>query len=136
VFLSTQKFFRALFPTLWFHKVDHDFIDAMIYDNFKCMMRDYENQKHLIPSENLIELKFEDFETKPIEHCRTIYTDLLREDFELKIGYFEEFLSEQKSYTKNKYAISASLVEKICMEWGDFMKQWNYDIPNDIVVDK
>jgi omega-hydroxy-beta-dihydromenaquinone-9 sulfotransferase len=129
VFQSTQKFFYELFPTLWFSKVDREFIDKMIYENFKQMMRDYDAQKDFIPKGNLLEIKFEDFEKSPLEQCQSIYNDLLKEDFLLPRPYFEKFLSNQTGYAKNKYHIAPALLDKIQVEWGDYMVRWGYGIP-------
>ena len=89
VFRSTQKFFYALYPTLWFHKVDNKFIDEMIYFNYKKLLDIYFEQKKLIPTENLLEIKFEEFEKNPLDHCNNIYTNLLNVDFDTVSGHFK-----------------------------------------------
>ena len=134
VFLSTRKFFYELFPTLWFNEVSKEFIDEMIYENFKRMMQDYDLQKCLIPKGNLMELKFEDFEKNPVEQCRNIYTELLNEDFLVTKEYFERFILNQKGYSKNSYQISSKLVNRINDEWGVYMKQWGYELPVELIV--
>jgi hypothetical protein len=133
VFLSTQKFFYELFPTLWFNKVDKAFIDDMIYENFKRMMHDYDSQKGGIPEGNLLEIRFEDFERDPLNQSRRIYTTLLGEDFILTEGHFEKFLSNQKGYAKNKYGIARPLLERIQLEWGDYMTRWGYEVPEELI---
>jgi len=133
VFLSTQKFFYELFPTLWFTKVDRVFIDEMIYENFKRLMHDYDQQKHLIPKGNLVEIRFEDLEKEPLELCRNIYNDLLHEDFVAPRVHFEKFLSNQKGYTKNNYRIARPLLDKIQLEWGEYMQRWGYGVPEELI---
>jgi len=135
VFMSTRKFFYELFPTLWLHVASRDFIDKMIFENFRNLMKDYEKYKHLIPKENLLELRFEDFEIQPLDQCRLIYESLLREDFNLKSPYFEKFLSKQKGYSKNTYQVSRKLADKITFEWGDYIDKWGYHIPDELISD-
>lgn len=134
VFLSTRKFFYALFPSLWFHRVDHAFIDEMIFENFRNIMNAYYDQKTLIPEANIMEIRFEDFEKDPLGHCQRIYSDLLEADFESAHTPFENYLAQQKSYVKNSYEISSVLLDKIYSEWGDYMNKWDYGVPDDLIV--
>ncbi|HMT28034.1 MAG TPA: sulfotransferase [Bacteroidia bacterium] len=135
VFLSTQKFFYELFPTLLFTKVDKNFIDEMIYENFKKLMHDYDHQKGLIPKGNSIEIRFEDFEKDPLNQCEHIYNTLLKEDFTVPKIHFEKILSNQKGYSKNNYKISKTQIDKIQDEWGDYMKRWGYSLPEDLIIE-
>lgn len=129
VYLSTQKFFNALFPTLWFHKVSREFIDELIFENFRKIINEYDRQKSLIPEKNLYEIRFEDFEKQPLIECRHIYENLLQENFEMKSSYFEKYLEGQKDYSKNKYDVPAEIIDRVYTEWGGYMKQWNYETP-------
>jgi hypothetical protein len=108
----------------------------MIFENFKVMMEDYENQKRLIPEKNLVELRFESFERDPVAHCRQIYSGLLKEDFTTTEPFFEKFIKSQKGYTKNRYRIEKSLVDRITREWGPYMTLWNYSIPEELILDQ
>lgn len=134
VFYSTQKFFQKLFPSLWLNSCDHAFIDEMIFDVYKKLMHDYQDQKALIPPENLIELKFETFEKNPIEEIKRIYDDLLNDDFEAAKPYFTEYFDSLSGYKKNKYSVSKSSVNRIMKEWAYFMDLYDYKIPEDIEV--
>jgi hypothetical protein len=134
VFLSTRKFFLELFPTLWFHEVSPEFIEKMIFDNFRLLMHDYEEQRNLIPKENLAEVKFEDFEKDPINQCRRIYS-LFGDDFQKALPFLEQFVKSQKGYTRNRYTIKKTLLNRIESEWGVHMKHWGYGLPDDLVAE-
>ncbi len=135
VFLSTQKFFLELLPTLWFHETSPEFIENMIFDNFRMLMNDYDTQKNLIPKQNLVEVKFEDFEKNPITECRRIYNSLTGDDFDQALPFLAAFLKDQKGYTRNRYKIKESLLKRIESEWGRHMNQWGYRIPEELVVE-
>jgi len=77
VFYSTQRFFQKLFPSLWLHEVNKDFIDQIIFETYNQLMQDYQKQKVLIPEKNLMELKFEEFEQNPVEEIKKIYSTWL-----------------------------------------------------------
>ncbi len=66
VFLSAQKFFLNLFPTLILQETDQELINKIIFEIYIKLLDDYLAQKSLIPNENLFELRFEDFEKDPV----------------------------------------------------------------------
>lgn len=134
VFLSTRKFFYELIPTLWFHEVNEEHIDDMIYEVFMWIMDDYYTQKEHIEPKRLLEIKFEDFEKEPLKYTQKIYRDLQLDDYEQAEPYFAAYLKEQKGYKKNIYQVPKSLIDKILLEWGDYMEKWDYGIPDDLDV--
>ena len=134
VFYSTQRFFQKLFPSLWLNEVDKEFIDKIIFDVYNRLMHTYQEQKLLIPKENLMELKFEEFEKNPVAKIKKIYSDLLKEDFEAEKSYFTDYFFSLNGYKKNKYLVHESTINAVRKEWGFFMDLYKYKIPNDVKV--
>jgi omega-hydroxy-beta-dihydromenaquinone-9 sulfotransferase len=100
VFQSTQRFFQKLYPTIWLHKVDNQFVDSMIFDVYNRLISGYLEQRSLIPPENLMELSFEEFEQKPLELMERIYNNLLKEDFTIVKQFFSDYLLSRKGHKK------------------------------------
>ena len=134
VFYSTQRFFHQLNPTLWLHKVDKKFIDNMIFDVYEWLQDDYLKYKSLIPKENLIELRFEEFEKNPVKEMENIYTNLLNEDFAKVQPYFSDYFKTQKGHRKNKYMVEADEIELIRKHFEKYIKLYKYDLPSDITI--
>jgi hypothetical protein len=134
VFYSTRRFLQQLCPTLWFHKVDDQFIDNMIFYVYKELINDYSEQKTLIPWGNLIELRFEEFEENPVKEIEKIYSVLLKEDFFAVQHYFTDYSKTQKGHKKNKYLVDASEIELINRHLGKFIEMYHYDLPADVIV--
>jgi hypothetical protein len=134
VFLSTQKFFQQLNPTLWLHEVDYLFIDNMIFDVYDWLMTDYLEQKSLIPAENLLEIRFEEFELDPVKEMENIYSNLLKEDFLTVKHYFSEYFTTQKSHKKNKYLVEAETIAAIRKHLGKYIEMYGYELPEDIQI--
>ncbi|HWR99615.1 MAG TPA: sulfotransferase [Prolixibacteraceae bacterium] len=134
VFHSTRRFFQQLYPTLWFHKVDNQFIDNMIFDIYTHLMNSYLEQKSQIPPENLMELRFEEFEQNPVREMEKIYAILLKEDFRKVSSCFSDYFKTQKGHKKNKYSVDAAEIEAVRTHWGKFIEMYNYDIPPDVTV--
>jgi len=134
VYYSTKRFFQQLYPTLWLHEVDHGFIGKMILEVYQLLMNDYLNHKSLIPKENLIEVRFEEFEKHPVEEIEKIYAQLLKDDFSKVKNYFFEYFNTQKGHKKNKYMVEADEIETIQTEWKKFIDMYEYKIPADITI--
>lgn len=134
VFHSTQRFFQQLFPTLWLHKVDKQFIDSMIIDVYSRVMNDYLEQKLLVPPGNLIELRFEEFENQPLIEIEKIYTQLWKEDFAAVKPYFSKYLESQKKHKKNKYNIDSTEMDLINKHFGKYIELYNYSIPPEVII--
>jgi hypothetical protein len=134
VFHSTRRFFQQLNPTLWFHQVDDNFTDNMIFDIYNRLLDDYFQQKSMIPPENLMELRFEEFEKNPVKELEKIYTGLLGEDFTKVQQYFSDYFKTQKSHKKNKYSVDAAEIESIYNHWGKYIEMYGYDLPSDVTI--
>jgi len=134
VFLSTQRFFKNLLPTLILQDTNDEFVEKMIFDVYKKLINDYLEQKSLIPEGNLLELKYEDFEKDPVEESKNIYNKLLNEDFDKVKDNFSKYFESTKGYNKNKYEIDLSTVNKIKEKLGTFMDMYDYDIPEEFII--
>lgn len=134
VFHSTRRFYQKLFPTLWFHKVDDQFIDNMIFDVYKRLIDGYLEQKSHIPPGNLMELRFEDFELNPLKELEKIYAVLLKEDFSVVQQLFNDYFKSQIGHKKNMYLVDESELEAIHKHLGKYIEMYNYDLPPDVVV--
>lgn len=134
VYLSTKKFFFHLIPSLTYQKIEEEEIIDLIFEVYVQMMNDYFETKSLIPTKNLVELKFEDFEKNPLENLEQIYCDLDLDGFQQVSGKFETYLDSKKSYKKNKYAISQKELNRVLKEWDFTMKKWEYEVPKDLNV--
>ena len=134
VFFSTQNFFQKLFPKLWLHEVNYEFIDKLITEVYQRLLDDYQAQKTLIPPGNLLEMRFEEFEMSPADQLKKIYSGLLNEDFNLAEPYLMKYLNSQTGYIKNKYFVPAESLKKVAGDLDYYMKLYSYDIPDDIVV--
>ncbi len=137
VFLSSRKFFTELLPTLWFHKVDRGFIEKMVFEVYEWIMKDFQETYPMIPSENLIEFTFEDFENDPMKYMERIYRQFDLENFEQAISGLEAYITKTAGYKKNKYEeISGNLLHEILERWGFAMSLWNYKVPKNLDIIK
>ena len=134
VYLSTKKFFTELFPSVQLQQTNNDLIEELIIQVYKNLHYDYFSQVSEIPKNQLYELKFEDFEKKPIYFLEDIYKKLKIDDFDKSKVFFEEYFNKNKRYKKNRYSISKNEVKKIRKEWSFVFKRYKYSNPKNINI--
>jgi len=134
VILSTRRFFKELFPTLILRKTENSSIDTMIYDIYPRLLDDYLEQKALIPKENLLEIRYEDFEQNPSLIIKRIYSELLQEDFTEVEEYYKAYFESINGYVKNKYEVEKATIDEIKNRTARFMALYGYDIPEEIII--
>ena len=82
--------------------------------------------KKLIPAGNLIEIKFEDFESNALEMTQKIYETLSLPGFKEAEPAIRKYLDKKKGYKKNAYQYDPRTVELVEKNWGFALKQWGY----------
>lgn len=134
VYLSIKKFFFSLMPTLNFQDITEEEILDLIFDVYQRLMTDFFDQQNAIPSENFIEIRFENLEVNPLAELEKIYQKLNLKDWEGAKPAFEAYLTSQKSYKKNTHKITQVELDRILNEWGFTMKKWGYEVPENLEV--
>jgi hypothetical protein len=131
-YLSTNKFYMSLLPTTHLEDYDPTYISEKIVLNYKNLINDYFETKRLIPKENLIEIKFEEFEEDNMLHLKEIYDQFGLESWATALPHLESYIKAQKNYKKNKYTISLAELNLLKTEWGFALEKLNYDIPENL----
>jgi hypothetical protein len=134
VFLSASRFFNNTMPPIMFQHITPQQVDNIILELYKRIITDYENTKHLIPKGNLVELKYEDFETNPVNGMKHVYETINLNNHETALPYFEKYAALQKKFHKHQYKISKEKVDLILKQWGFSMEQYNYSVPEEMLL--
>ena len=134
VFLSTTHFFNIMMPYLQLQATTDQEREELIIRVYKRMMKDFLEDKHLIPEGNLSEVAFEELEANPMAVLKKIYGQLGLEGFDSATALFEEYLKKMRSYKKNRHTISRDKLDNVMNEWKFTMDIWNYGIPDHIDI--
>lgn len=134
VFLSTRHFFRIMLPHLQLHSISEKQLEESIFIIYKKMMNQFFQDKHLIPQNNFIELRFEDLEKTPVKELEKIYSQLQIPGFEKASKNFNNYLLSSRGYKKNVHSIEKELLDRILVEFRFTMEAWGYGVPNHIKV--
>ena len=107
----------------------------LCYELYEKLMNRYWETRELIPSGNLCEVAFEEFERNPMQEVKRIYNELGFEKSEKAFSDIQQYINSLKGYKKNKYSYSASLMDKISDKWGFAIEKMGYAPPADIALD-
>ncbi len=129
VFQSTRNFYWKLFRELALQPFDTAPVDELILDSYPRMMNAVAADTGDLPSNQFVELRFEDFEADPIGHIEGIYRQLELDGFDDVQAQFVAYLDSRKQYQKNRYQFLSEDIEKVGDRWHSFITQWGYKPP-------
>ena len=111
VYMSTWKLYNSILPLFSFQHVDEEELDKSILKIYKVISKKYLEDKKLIPKENLIELRYEDFINDPLKILDLIYS---------------EYIKKHVDYKRNSYKIDEDIKNKVYSEWEVIFKEFGY----------
>lgn len=135
-YLSTYKFFVSLLPTTALTSYHDEEIKNYIIRNYKILMQDYLESRKLIPPENLLDIRYEEFEEDNLGHIKEIYQKFGLETWHEAEPYFKNYISRQMHYKKNIHKIQKQELEIILKEWDFAMKAFGYAVPDNLKVEE
>ncbi len=96
---------------------------------WNCLSRMYaafEDQRHLIPAGQLVELRYEDLVAQPFESIRDVYEQLELGGFDAATANLSKRLENHKSYRTNSHPIDAETEKLILERWRDYAERYGY----------
>lgn len=103
VFESTRSFFRNTLASIRLQSISDEELEHEILLNYRALYEHYEADKPLVPEGHLIEVRFEEFESHPLETAKAIYQKLSLGDFEQVRPAMEHYLEGQRGFRKKTY---------------------------------
>ena len=128
VFPSTVKLWRALYSTQGFNNPPHleGWLDDYVLDMFVRLTEAYERDKHLIPKERLVELRYEDFVQDPIAAMRGIYARLDIGDFAPAEAPMRAWLEARAEHRVSEYALPGPVRARIVERLKPYIDRFGY----------
>jgi hypothetical protein len=128
VFPSTVKLWRALYSVQGLHNPPHldPWLDDYVLDMFARLTEAYEEDRHLITKDRLVELRYEDFVKDPVAAMRDIYTRLDIPDFQQAEAPMREFLAERAEHKVSRYEMPLPLKRKVVERLKPFIDRFGY----------
>jgi hypothetical protein len=131
VFRSTRHFFAAMLRELAWQ--DYELaelpIEALILESYPRLLDALYRDAQAIPTEDFVELRFEDFEHDPLRELERVFGQLGWAQFDAERARFEHYLQAVGHYRKNRYAYDPRDLQLVQANWGRFLERWGYGPP-------
>ena len=129
VYLSTIKMRNRVLDKLALQNAQEKEIDKQVIENYKRLMKSYFDQEKQIPTNKLVNIKYEDLVSSPIEQVKKIYSRLELPGLEDALPEMQKYLEKQKDYKTNIYSIDEKIINHVKNNWDFTINRWGYNIP-------
>ncbi|MBD3673477.1 MAG: sulfotransferase [Planctomycetaceae bacterium] len=127
VFRSTRDLWRNVTKLLGLTKVGEQLMEQNLVLFYRLLLKSYLGHRTLIPARNLIEVKYEDLVTTPLQTLKTIYESLRIDGFSDATPRLENYLQKKAGFQKSEHYLDSHEVAKIRQEWEFAFSEWGYD---------
>ena len=129
VYLSMVKMRNNVPRKLALQEYDTEVIEQQVIDNYKQLMTAFFEQKKMIPSENYVEISYEELVKNPLEQVKKIYEKLKLPGLEKGLPGMNQYLERKKNYKVNVYKIDEKVIQRVQEQWDVTIKLWGYEPP-------
>jgi len=129
VYLSTQKMRLRVLDKLALQEASEETIETQVIQNYIRLMNSFFEQQPLIPTDHFVEVRYEELTRDPIGQITRIYETLKLPDLDNALPEMKKYLSEQKEYKTNVYAMDEKIVDHVDRHWKFTLDRWRYPPP-------
>jgi hypothetical protein len=129
VYLSTKKMRHNVLDKLALQHASEEDLEQQVLQNYIRLMNSYFDQQKQIQDNKLVEIKYEDLISNPIEQVNRIYSTLKLPGFEDALPKMKEYLEKQSDYKTNVYAIDDKIIQHVNKNWKFTIDRWRYTPP-------
>ena len=126
---STVHMWKRMTEAMGLQRGCREKVVDRVFDNFSRMYRSFEQQRGLIPKNQLVELRFEDLTCDMLVQMQRIYHCLSLGEFERVRPAIERFRQEIADYRPNVYDPSPTLQARIAKACGSYTQRYGYRAP-------
>lgn len=126
VFYSTRKLYADAMPQMAHQRLRPEESDERIIDIYDDMMHHYFEERHLIPKENLIEVRYESLEKDRFGILAEIYEQFGWDHWDTAKGKIQQYLDGLGTYTKNKHQFTEEECGLVQEKWGFAFSELDY----------
>jgi omega-hydroxy-beta-dihydromenaquinone-9 sulfotransferase len=129
VFPSTIVLYERLMARAAFHHVTRAQIEALVLEVYTAVTERFEAERARIPAGNLVEVRFEELEQRPLATLESIYAGLRLPGFAAARPRFEAYIDRQQGYRKNQHRLDPAMMQQVEAHWGAALRRWGYAPP-------
>lgn len=129
VFQSMRNFYDKLLAVYGLQEVDEAPIQQLILEAYPRMMDALTRDTADLPSDQFIEVRYDELDAAPMPVLERIYRQLDLEGFESCRPVFQAYLESVAGFRKNRHAMEPEVVERVESRWRPFIERWGYERP-------
>jgi hypothetical protein len=129
VHASTMKLMDRFMEDLAFQSHETAAIEEFVSKRYTLIMQKWFSDRHLIPRENLIELRHEDITAHPVATVETICRQFDLKNWSVIEPKLKAYADSLAGYQNNKYKFDAEYLERIDAYVRDIAEQLGYSRP-------
>ena len=126
LFPSTYNLWVKLSRTHGVQIPKEEHLAEKVLSDFERMYAAFDEDREKLPSDQLIDVAFDDLTAHPVETLQKIYEQLGLGEFEQRRETFSAFAATQKSYKKNKFEIAPEIRDQISQRWRGYLERYGY----------
>jgi len=127
VYLSMAQLYKVVLPRSQLHDINWEKVEENFINFYIILMRKFLADKEFIPAGNLVEIKFENLETSPVDTIKEVYERLNLPGFEEAKPNIQAYVDSVVDYHKNQYTLTPEIIERVNQHWGFAFKLWGYE---------
>jgi len=126
-FPSTLRMYRAFnFSQSLQNPIQHDGMEASVLASGRLMYQSYHAYRDQIPDDQIIDVRYEELTTNPLDTMRKVYEHLDLGRVEPALEGFGEYLKPRSNYVTNRHKLPAYWRTRIRAEWSSYFEAFGY----------
>ena len=126
VFVSTRHLHQKLTSICQLQRIPFAQINRNVLAFYQQLMKKYLADRSLIPPGNLVEVRYEDLDTAPLQELRRVYECLDLPGFANAEPRFQSYINSIGDYTKNEYELGSDAIASVNEDWNFAFREWEY----------
>jgi hypothetical protein len=128
VYSSTIKFFDEVFAIYTLQTWDKEKMKQDILDNYKLLYEKLDDDLHLIPKDQIVHSKYEDFIKDPVKSLKDIYKKLnIRGWDQAKKDIIDYAESQKREYKPNVHITDDDVIRRVNKYWEKMREDYGYE---------
>ena len=126
---SSMIFFKSLLKGISLQDYEEREVDRFILGNYKRMIGAYLEKKNLIPSDQLIELSYEELTKHPAQVIPAV-TERLDLGVKANLSEVQDYMAASRDFPSRKYRFSNNFIKEVNNTLEDLIERQGYRVRN------
>ncbi len=128
VYISNEGLLEKILPKMALNRAHEKELEQFIIDSYRDTYQNFLKSKQQLRPDQLVEIRYSEFEKKPMEILQQVYDQIKLGDFSKVSSFIKQEVASGKSYKKNQHKpIPREKIEQINREWDFMFQEYGYE---------